>query len=51
MLIKNHYQANIQALESLGGEGTIQQVNEWIELKYIGTNMADMYRPQSRWWK
>lgn len=42
MLIKNHYQANIQALESLGGEGTIQQVNEWIELKYIGTNMADM---------
>ncbi|MCM3768761.1 hypothetical protein M3234_28230 [Neobacillus niacini] len=44
----NHYQAIILALDSLGGEGTIREVNESIQTKYpnkwrdAGTAMADM---------
>jgi hypothetical protein len=44
----NHYQAIILALDDLGGEGTIKDVNEWIEEKYpntwkdTGTTLADM---------
>jgi hypothetical protein len=44
----NHYQAIILALDALGGEATIREVNEWIKTKYpntwkdAGTNLADM---------
>ncbi|CAH2716711.1 hypothetical protein BACCIP111895_03899 [Neobacillus rhizosphaerae] len=44
----NHYQAIILALDNLGGEGTIGQVNDWINSNYpntwkeAGTALADM---------
>jgi hypothetical protein len=44
----NHYQAIILALEDLGGEGTIKEVKEWVDLHYpntwkdTGTTLADM---------
>jgi hypothetical protein len=44
----NHYQAIILALEGLGGEGKISEVNEWIQKHYpntwkgVGTAIADM---------
>jgi hypothetical protein len=33
----NHYQAIILALEDLGGEGTIKEVNDWIHFHYPNT--------------
>lgn len=44
----NHYQAIILALEDLGGERTIKEVNNWIQFHYpntykdSGTALADM---------
>jgi hypothetical protein len=44
----NHYQAIILALVDLGGEGTIKQVNSWVNTHYpnkwkdTGTTLADM---------
>jgi hypothetical protein len=44
----NHYQAIILALDNLGGEGTIGQVNDWINSNYpntwkdAGTSLADI---------
>jgi hypothetical protein len=44
----NHYQAIILALDDLGGEGTIKEVSDWIQIKYpktwkdVGTTLADM---------
>ncbi|WP_335568169.1 hypothetical protein [Neobacillus vireti] len=44
----NHNQAIILALASLGGEGTIKEVSDWIQIRYpnkwkdAGTALADM---------
>jgi hypothetical protein len=44
----NHYQAIILALDDIGGEGTIKEVSDWIQIKYpntwkdVGTTLADM---------
>lgn len=48
LIILNHYQAIILALDDLGGEGTIKEVNSWIYTHYpnqwkdTGTSLADM---------
>ena len=33
----NHYEAIILALDELGGEGTIKEVDDWIKVKYPNT--------------
>lgn len=44
----NHNEAIILALDELGGEGTIKEVDDWINAKYpntwksAGTALADM---------
>ncbi|WP_423800793.1 hypothetical protein [Neobacillus sp. SAB-20_R2A] len=44
----NHYEAIILALDELGGEGTIKEVDDWIHARYpntwksAGTALADM---------
>jgi hypothetical protein len=48
VFMMNLNQAIILALDDLGGEGTIKEVNEWIQKKYpntwkdVGTSLADM---------